>query len=78
MIRASHLTELNLCWSRPMHNLILTYQLAMRSVMSHHLTGQHTIIQVKSRSGNCQKGTDHDYGFAGAKTRGVRICPHFI
>lgn len=78
MIRASHLTKLNICWSRPMHNLILTYQLSMRSVTSHHLTGQHTIIQVTSRSGNCQKGTDHDYGFAGVKTRGVRICPHLI
>jgi hypothetical protein len=74
-IHASHLTELNLCWSRTMHNLILTYQLSMRPVKSHHLTGQHAINQVKSRSGNGQKGTDRGNGFAGVKTGGVRICP---
>ena len=75
IIHASHLSELNLCNSRTTHNLILTYQLSMWPVTSSHLTVRHTINHVNSRSGNGQKGTDHDRGFAGAKTRGVRICP---
>jgi hypothetical protein len=75
MILASHLTELNLCWSRPIRNLTLSYQLSMRPVTSHRLSGQQTVNYVKSRSGNGQKSTDPDHGFGGTKIPSARICP---